>query len=174
MDARPAAAADVEAIADLAARTFALACPPSTPQEAIDTHIAEQLNPQKFAEHMATAQFFVIDDPAGGVCGYAMLADDPPPVPGPWRNPGELRRIYVDEHMHGQGLAEELVRACLQAAERAGRDWVWLGTNVHNVRALRFYQKSGFAIVGERTFNVGGSVEHDHVLAVELGNTVES
>lgn len=173
MNARLATEADISAIADLAARTFALACPPSTPQADIDTHIRVQLSEQSFADLMATATFFVIDAPVG-VCGYAMLAADPPPVAGPWRNAAELRRIYVDEHLHGQGLSEALMSACLHAAEVAGHDWIWLATNIQNRRARRFYEKSGFAVVGDRTFTVGGSVEHDYVLARALGNTVES
>lgn len=173
MHARPATDADIGAIADLAARTFALACPPGTPQADIDRHIATQLNAERFGDLMGTASFFVVDSPDGGVCGYAMLADEPPPVPGPWRNPAELRRIYVDGDLHGRGVAAMLMRACLDEAGAQGRDWIWLGTNVNNERALRFYEKAGFAVVGERDFTVGTTVEHDYVLARELpGHTV--
>lgn len=36
--------------------------------------------------------------------------------------------------------------------------------NQLNVRAIRFYEKSGFAGVGEKRFQVGTGLEHDFVL----------
>lgn len=48
---RPAAApADVDALADLAARTFPDACPPFLDRERIEAHIAEVLGPDRFAD----------------------------------------------------------------------------------------------------------------------------
>jgi ribosomal protein S18 acetylase RimI-like enzyme len=40
---------------------------------------------------------------------------------------------------------------------------VWLGVNQLNARANRFYEKNGFAIVGEKKFLVGGKAEDDFV-----------
>ncbi len=156
---------DAEAIARLAARTFPLACPPTTTQENIEAHIRGELNVERFREQMATATFLVVDAGDGEVCGYAMIATEPPPIDHDWRNPAELRRIYVDADQHGQGVAASLMRMSLELAAQAGHDWLWLGTNMDNARALRFYEKSGFRIVGERTFRVGPSVESDYVLA---------
>ena len=53
----------------------------------------------------------------------------------------------------------------LRLAHSQGHDWIWLGTNEQNKRAIRFYEKFGFTIVGERTFRVAHSVESDHVMA---------
>ena len=39
-----------DALADVAARTFPLACPPSSTPEDIDAFIAENLSPDRFAE----------------------------------------------------------------------------------------------------------------------------
>jgi ribosomal protein S18 acetylase RimI-like enzyme len=46
---------------------------------------------------------------------------------------------------------------------------VWLGVNRANQRAQRFYLKSGFAIAGTRTFQLGNNVESDYVMIRELG-----
>ncbi len=162
---RLATPADADAIARLAARTFPLACPPTTTQENIEAHIRGELNAERFREQMATATFLVVDAGDGEVCGYAMIATDPPPIDNDWHNPAELRRIYVDADRHGQGVAGALMRESLRIAKGDGHDWMWLGTNMDNARALRFYEKAGFSIVGRRTFRVGPSVESDYVLA---------
>lgn len=168
-EVRPATDADAEAIARLAARTFALACPAHTPQVAIETHIRNELSAEKFREHMVGAQFLVVDGPGGEVSGYVMLVTAPPPIEADWRNPLELRRIYVDEAQMGAGTAAALMGESLRIAARDGHDWMWLGTNEENTRALRFYEKSGFRIVGRRTFRVADSVESDYVLARAVG-----
>ncbi len=165
---RKATPDDVEAIARLAARTFALACPPTTAPEAIEAHIRDELNAQRFAEHLLTSDFFVVDAEGGEVCGYVMIAHDPPTIDNDWSNPVELRRIYVDADRHSTGVAAELMRTSLEFATREGHDWIWLGTNEANSRALRFYEKFGFRIVGTRNFCVADSIECDHVLARPL------
>lgn len=60
------------------------------------------------------------------------------------------------------------MRTSLEFATREGHDWIWLGTNEANSRALRFYEKFGFRIVGTRNFCVADSIECDHVLARPL------
>ena len=94
-----------------------------------------------------------------------MIAHDPPPIDNDWSNPAELRRIYVDADRHSTGVAAELMQASLDVVRHTGHDWIWLGTNEANTRAVRFYEKYGFRIVGKRTFCVADSIECDHVLA---------
>ena len=51
----------------------------------------------------------------------------------------------------------------VQAAREAGASAIWLGVNDENARANRFYEKSGFAVVGAKTFALGSRIEHDFV-----------
>ncbi len=162
---REATLDDAPAIARLAARTFHLACPPTTSAEAIAAHIRDELNAERFAEHMVASDFFVVDAGDGEVCGYVMIAHDPPPIDQDWSNPVELRRIYVDTDRHSSGVAVELMDTSLAFAAERGHDWIWLGTNEANDRAVRFYEKFGFRIVGKRSFCVADSIECDHVMA---------
>jgi ribosomal protein S18 acetylase RimI-like enzyme len=161
---RRATTADADAIARLAARTFPLACPPHTPPSAITAHIANELNAARFMEYMRTSEFYVVDG-ENGIAGYTMLAFDGPPLDVDWERPLEVKRIYVDAAAHGSGIAGALMGHAVDRARRGGHDWIWLGTNEENARALRFYDKYGFRVVGRRTFSVADSVECDYVLA---------
>lgn len=166
-DVRLATPDDAAAISRLAARTFHLACPSHTPAASIEKHISTELTARRFREHFDTARFLVVDgaDGADEVIGYVMVTSDLPPIDVDWVNPLEVRRIYVDQASHGAGVADALMRECLDTAVREGCDWVWLGTNRENARAIRFYEKFGFAVVGHRTFVVADSVESDYVMA---------
>jgi ribosomal protein S18 acetylase RimI-like enzyme len=53
--------------------------------------------------------------------------------------------------------------ATMAAARSRGVASVWLGVNQQNVRANRFYEKSGFAQVGVKKFLVGDEVHDDFV-----------
>jgi ribosomal protein S18 acetylase RimI-like enzyme len=54
--------------------------------------------------------------------------------------------------------------ASLEVAAAGGAASVWLGVNAENARAIRFYEKQGFARVGTKRFRLGGRLEHDLVL----------
>ena len=64
---------------------------------------------------------------------------------------------------HGSGAASTLMAATLEAAAATGAETCWLGVNQRNVRAARFYDKSGFTVVGTKRFLVGEQWHDDHV-----------
>ena len=152
----------VDELAALAARTFPLACPPSTPAEDIASFIDTNLSATRFAEYLADPQRAVlVARHDGRIVGYAMLirgADDD----------AELSKIYLLAELHGTGPATVLMEAALSAAADWGARSIWLGVNQENQRAQRFYLKSGFTINGTRTFRVGARQENDYVMVREL------
>jgi ribosomal protein S18 acetylase RimI-like enzyme len=75
----------------------------------------------------------------------------------------ELSKVYVLPQHHGSGLASALVEASMDAAAATGAASVWLGVNNENARANRFYEKSGFALVGRKKFRLGDVDEDDFV-----------
>ena len=80
----------------------------------------------------------------------------------------EICRFYVDRAWHGRGAALELMHAVDTTAQRDGHDEVWLAVWEHNARAIRFYQKHGFARVGEQLFRLGADVQTDWLMARAL------
>jgi tRNA (guanine37-N1)-methyltransferase len=102
------------------------------------------------------------------VVGYAMLVHGEPTDPDvaactTARPTTCLDKCYVHPGHHGAGTAHRLVEATVETARRRGSAGMWLGVNQANVRAARFYDKVGFAVVGTRRFRVGGRVEQDFV-----------
>lgn len=98
--------------------------------------------------------------------GFALLTATS--LPDPQDGDIELKRIYVLDRCKGQGLAGALLDSVVAAA--SGHRRMMLGTNRDNARALGFYRKSGFEIVGTRNFTVGAQVFDDYILAKPLEN----
>ncbi|QOD43628.1 GNAT family N-acetyltransferase [Clavibacter zhangzhiyongii] len=174
---RVATPADADEVAAVAARTFALACPPTTTAEAIAEHIRTVLSPARFRAHLADpAHRVVLAEVDGRPVGYTMVVAAPPADPDVagalrLRPVIELSKVYVEAGQHGAGVARPLMAETLRVARTlagdAGRDaeaGIWLGVNEHNLRAIRFYERSGFGIVGTRSFRLSDAVETDHVM----------
>lgn len=161
---------DVPELAQVAASTFGLACPPGMSQERVDAFVADVLSPARFDAYVADADRHVLLAEQDGIpLGYAMLVRGEPQdadvraaltlLPTV-----ELSKIYVLPEAHGTGAAAALMQASLAWAGSVGAVGAWLGVNQQNERAQRFYAKSGFARVGTKRFLVGGVYEDDFVL----------
>jgi len=160
---------DAALLHSLARATFALACPPHTTAEAIEDFLATVLSRESFDGYLADpSRALFIAELNGGAVGYTMVVIGEPgngdaAAAISVRPTSELSKIYVLESSHGQGVAPALLEASVEFARGAGAKGMWLGVNQENVRANRFYEKSGFANVGTKTFLVGGRHENDFV-----------
>lgn len=168
---RRAMATDAAALAELAAETFPLACPPHTTAEAIAAFIAEHFTAGRFEEYLVDSArvLLVAEEPDGRFVGYSMLVSGEPgdadaAAAVAARPAIELSKFYTRRAAHGSGVASPLMAATLDAASATGAVSVWLGVNEENGRAIRFYEKHGFAKAGRKHFTVGGRVEDDWVL----------
>lgn len=172
---RQAARGEAAVLHDLAALTFPLACPPSTTESAKAAFIEQHLSRAAFESYLADPQRLVLVAAEGeALVGYAMLVHGEPSDPDvaravQGRPTAELSKLYVHPAQHGGGVAAALVEHALRAAAAQGAVSVWLGVNIHNARANRFYEKAGFAVVGRKGFLVGEVVEDDFVRERPLG-----
>jgi len=173
---RRAAAGDVDALATVAAATFRLACPPSVTEESMALFVRDVLSPERFEEYLAdpARALFLAERPdVPGAVGYAMVvvaepADEDVQAALTHRPTAELSKIYVLPDAHGAGVSRLLMTASLEAARAAGARGAWLGVNQLNVRAQKFYAKSGFTRVGTKRFLVGHRYEDDYVFEQRL------
>jgi GNAT superfamily N-acetyltransferase len=167
---RRATESDATGLAELARVTFPLACPPGSAPEAIDEYIATHLTAERFAEYLATSdRLLTIAEDETEPCGYTMLiagelGDEDVAAAIGIRPTIELSKVYVLPGAHGRGVAAPLMQATLDAARSTGAAGIWLGVNQRNARAVRFYEKSGFTIVGDKTFSLGPELHHDFVM----------
>jgi len=81
----------------------------------------------------------------------------------------ELKKIYVLSRFQGTGTAQRLMAEAVSAAEGSKR--LLLGVKDDNHRAIAFYKRQGFEVIGTRQFDVGGALYDDLVLARNLSQT---
>ncbi|MEV0292620.1 GNAT family N-acetyltransferase [Nocardia sp. NPDC050710] len=161
---------DAEALSDVAAATFPLACPPGATPDDIEIFISDVLSGERFGEYLTDPTRTVLKAVTGGdIVGYTMLhagePADPQVAAAVNLSPVvEISKMYVLPGHHGSGVSKALMRAALERARDDGAAGVWLGVNQENQRAQRFYLKHGFQRVGTKTFHVGNQLHHDYVM----------
>ena len=99
--------------------------------------------------------------PGGAPVGYAVVC--PSDLAQAEEGDLELKRIYLLSRYQGSGIAQALLEAAIKGAGDARR--LLLGVKDDNHRAIRFYEKHGFAAIGTRRFDVGGTLYDDLVMA---------
>jgi ribosomal protein S18 acetylase RimI-like enzyme len=144
------------------------------------TYLAESYTVDVFTAWLADPlmRMWLAHDATGALLGYALAG--PPTVPHADVAPGdgELRKLYLCEAAKGSGVARALlgpavawVRAggCAPAGTPlpAGGARAWLNVWSENSRAIRFYEREGFAVVGEFEYCVGEA--RDRELIMRLG-----
>jgi diamine N-acetyltransferase len=164
---RAAHRSDIEALAVLAAQTFREAFAGDNAPDDINSYVSEAFSAERLRSEFADArnQFVLafLGEREAPV-GYAKLrmgrADAS--VQGP--DPIELERLYVLRSALGRGIGAALMRACLDAASRGGHRTLWLGVWERNARAIAFYERWGFEVVGDHAFHLGSDEQTDLIM----------
>jgi len=69
----------------------------------------------------------------------------------------KLERIYLLEEYHGRKLGLRLLEFNIELAKKAGQHGMWLYTWIENQRAIDFYLRCGFEIIGKYDFRISAS-----------------
>ncbi|MFN8353654.1 MAG: GNAT family N-acetyltransferase [Spirosomataceae bacterium] len=107
---------------------------------------------------------FIVAEEEGRLIAYTKLCLDKPSEINPTLKAVEISRFYVDEPYQGKGLAQLLMNHTLDWAQAYGAKMVWLAVWQHYPKAVRFYEKCGFQIVGSTTFVLGTDVQDDYLM----------
>lgn len=102
------------------------------------------------------------------IVGYAKLT--PPFLPDPAMTAGalQLSQLYIAGTHHGAGIAQALMAWTIDTARARGAKALLLTVYEANPRAIRFYEKHGFAHIGDYAFPVGDQVDRDLIMRLAL------
>jgi len=162
---------DAQSVSELAIRSFRDTFFEGTSAADMEAYIQNDLSVRQFRLELQDSDniFLVLFLPdASDPAGYAKLrsgtTEDCVTLP----NAIELERLYVDTPAIGKGIGSRLMQAALDRAAALGFSGVWLGVWEHNVRAIQFYQRWHFEVVGDHAFVVGSDVQNDLIMERSL------
>ena len=76
----------------------------------------------------------------------------------------ELQTLYVQENFIGHGVGTLLLRAAEAKARQRSNGALWLTVNAKNARAIAFYARHGYTMIGTTYFALGEGRHENHVL----------
>jgi ribosomal protein S18 acetylase RimI-like enzyme len=135
----------------------------------MDAYLAASFShPQIESELNARSSRFILAYQGHQLVGYIRLFESDVPQVVTGLKPVELVRIYVDPDLIGGGCGSALMARGLEEARRLEYETIWLGVWEKNQRAIQFYRKWGFEVVGGLDFVLGTDVQHDFLMARSL------
>jgi ribosomal protein S18 acetylase RimI-like enzyme len=171
---RRAIPSDAAALSTFAASVFALGCPETAASD-LAAYIAAELAPASVLTLLDDPNIFVLlaetSAPAGSalptgpsIVAYMVVARRSPHPHLSATAPAEFRKLYLDPIYHGSGLAGALVQEALAILRDEGPCPIWLSVFSENSRAIVFYKKWEFRIVGPQEFVVGADRQKDFLM----------
>ncbi len=131
----------------------------------IDAYVEKAFTESQIQIEIADkANSFLIAHIGAEIVGYVKLRTSEAHVSLKHKNPLEIERFYAAAEYHGKGIAQILMAEATDYAHKAGYDSLWLGVFKSNPRAIRFYEKSSFEIVGTQVFMMADDPQEDWVM----------
>jgi diamine N-acetyltransferase len=159
-----------ETLAKLGFDTFLETFGPYQAPEVIQPYLAKAFAVEQIQSELIDEnhRFFLVTNPTGEPIGYAKLVLQPSETHAciASSKPMLLNRFYFTKEAQGTGAAQALLKVCLNTAKTEGATSLWLGVWRQNHKAIRFYEKHGFKVVGTRWFQMGSVQEEDHLMAL--------
>jgi ribosomal protein S18 acetylase RimI-like enzyme len=166
---RKAEVVDAGALAHLGAATFLASFANDHPGKPLIEHLNAEHSPQYYAAKLANPDIDIVigETPLGAPIGYVMLV---PPEHPKLQQEGdlELKRIYLLGGWQGGGNGRALMEQALAIAAVRKAKRLLLAVYESNHRAVAFYERAGFAYIGETVFMVGDVAFRDMVYAREM------
>ena len=168
VEVRRAGSADAQALAMLGAQTFLESHIHEADPQDLDDYVSSNFDVDRIGDKLskpATVYLLAFRDGGDWPSGYTELST----VAGLGGHKSVvLERIYVAEQDIGLGVGGALMRTALLDHMRLGCDSMSLGVDHHNMYAVGFYRRFGFAVAGERDFTIGRTVRRQLVMQRSL------
>lgn len=102
------------------------------------------------------------------VAGYSKIELNTPNTNIAYKNITKLDRFYLLKEYYGQKLGTTLFNFIIDFSERKQQKGVWLAVWIENKKAVRFYTKTGFKIVGKYDFQISETHSNpNHIMFLE-------
>ena len=146
---------DIPCLCDLSRQTFLESHGNSAPQEDLNRYMLENFTEDKVKSELR--------DPAnryhllyyyGDLVGFSKIIMNVPYKEGTDKNVAKLNRIFLLKKVYDLKLGARLLTFNLNLAKENHQAGVWLFTWIENERAIRFYKRNGFKIIGTHDFKI--------------------
>jgi ribosomal protein S18 acetylase RimI-like enzyme len=161
--------ADLERLVLISRKTFTDAFAAQNDPEDFEHYLNTALTSETLANelnHSHTSFYFVKNSKE--TVGYFKINDAKAQTDIHDKSSYELERIYVVSGYQGHGIGEWMIEQVVHLAQKAKKDYIWLGVWEENTAAIRFYEKKGFLKFGRHPYYIGKDKQMDWLMKLDL------
>ncbi len=161
---------DSGSIAALGRKTFLAAHEGSTPVEDMDRYLNEKFSVATVESELSDPKniFYTLQS-GDDLAGYSKIIYNATISLLPENNNAcKLERLYISENYYGKKLGYKLFDFNKNLCIENQQSGIWLTVWVENERAIAFYDRVGFRIIGEILFTVGTQKSPNYVMWLEF------
>ena len=166
MSIRKASPQDAEVISSIGKTSFEQAHPQAAPPDILSTYLANKFDAKTIEQELSDDKnlFHVVSYNLSEV-GFSKIQFDVENSFVSASRIAKLERLYLLQEVHGKRIGQLFYEYIEELAISEGQSGFWLTVWVNNFRAIRFYEKNGFTIVGETQFSLSeGYSNPNHVM----------
>jgi diamine N-acetyltransferase len=152
---RKATINDIELLTKIGKTSFLEAHGKSASEEDINEYVSNKFTNEAFeVELKDTNNIFYIISYNETVVGYSKIIFNSEHSNIPFKNVTKLERLYLLEAFHSLKLGLQLFKYNLNEAIKNNQAGIWLFVWTKNQKAINFYKKAGFEVVGQHDFQI--------------------
>jgi ribosomal protein S18 acetylase RimI-like enzyme len=161
---------DYQSIVDIGNISVRQAHLGSCPDEDLDEYMKGHYNAEAIQQELANPEnIYHILYYNGKPAGFSKLVLNAAHEKVKPMNSAKLDRIYILPEYFDKKLGAELLKFTVEFARQHAQAGIWLVTWVGNTRAINFYSKAGFQIIGSYHFQVTATTSNlNHQMYLEL------
>ncbi len=160
---------DFDLLATLGRKAFQEAFGAYNPPDDLQAYLDLSFHPETIKKQLEDPNvIYLIANYENEAIGYAKLKKNnaPPELTG--MACMQLERIYTLTVYLGKKVGKVLMEECIRIAENEKNEYLWLSVWQQNKRAIDFYVRWGFEIIGYKKFVIGKEINDDFVMALHL------
>jgi len=144
-----------ELIAEIGKKTFWESHGKSAAKEDIETFVFKTYNKENISKELENRNIkYHIIYYKNKAVGYSKIQLNSPNTTIEYKNVTKLDRIYLLKEFYGKNLGKKLFDFNVELSKKNNQKGIWLYVWVENLRAIKFYKKSGFKIIGKYDFKI--------------------
>ncbi len=153
---------DIDRLRWIGRQTFHETFAPHNSEENLQKYLEERFSVEKLTSELndADSEFYFATS-GDQVIGYLKVNSGRAQTELQDESALEVERIYVLKDFYGKKVGQRLLDRAIRIASEKQARYIWLGVWENNTRALRFYEKNGFAAFDTHIFRVGDDEQTD-------------
>ena len=163
---------DAKQLTPIAKEAFLTAHGHSASKEDINNYVAANFNEANFVAEISNPDnhyYLIYHD--NKLAGYSKITLNTANENITSENVTCMSRLYLLKEFYGLQLGKELFNFNIEFSKQHNQKGIWLAVWVENQRAIDFYTKRGFKIVGSYDFRISAThTNPNHILYLEYND----